>query len=126
MNKFKQLTAKFYLDKRLLALLLVCLLIPTKVSASFKFDHFTVGDGLSQGTIFALFQDQQGFIRIGTEDGLNRFDGYDFVTYMWVGTNRGGINLHRPITEYFSHIGVLAHSRKILHNKNTMSSNASE
>jgi len=113
MNKFKQLTANYYLSKRLLTLLLACLLISTKISASFKFDHFTVDDGLSQGTIIALFQDQQGYIWMGTEDGLNRFDGYDFVTYspsypernlvgrkvntitadlqgnLWVGTNNG-------------------------------------
>lgn len=37
--------------------------------------------GLSQNMIHCLLQDRQGFIWVGTKDGLNRFDGYRFVTY---------------------------------------------
>ncbi len=47
-----------------------------------NFSHLSIKDGLSQGTAFALLQDRRGFIWIGTEDGLNRYDdGYTFKVY---------------------------------------------
>ncbi|MEO0975453.1 MAG: two-component regulator propeller domain-containing protein, partial [Pseudomonadota bacterium] len=45
------------------------------------FDHLTVRDGLSQSTANTVMQDSQGFIWIGTESGLNRYDGYNLVRY---------------------------------------------
>lgn len=44
-----------------------------------RFTQFGVDDGLSQGSVTALLQDDSGYLWIGTEDGLNRFDGYRFV-----------------------------------------------
>ncbi len=37
-----------------------------------------VDEGLSQGSVFDIVQDDQGFIWIATADGLNRYDGYNF------------------------------------------------
>lgn len=45
------------------------------------FHRLTVNDGLSSGNVSQIFQDSQGFIWIGTEDGLNLYDGYSFKTY---------------------------------------------
>lgn len=42
---------------------------------------FTVNDGLSQSHINTIFQDSRGFIWVGTENGLSRYDGYEFVNY---------------------------------------------
>jgi ligand-binding sensor domain-containing protein/signal transduction histidine kinase len=46
------------------------------------FKQFTDADGLSQSTIFAMMQDQLGYLWLGTIDGLNRYDGYEFKVYV--------------------------------------------
>lgn len=43
---------------------------------------FTATDGLSQSHINTIMQDSRGFIWIGTENGLSRYDGYDFVNFI--------------------------------------------
>ena len=45
------------------------------------FTHITVEQGLSQSTVQVVFQDHLGFIWIGTEEGLNRYDGYSFAIF---------------------------------------------
>src|SRR5262245_34747829 len=37
--------------------------------------------GLSHNSVYSLLQDRQGFLWVGTVDGLNRYDGYTFLTY---------------------------------------------
>ena len=46
-----------------------------------RFDRLSTKDGLSQNKIFEIVQDTLGFIWIGTEDGLNRYDGYNFKVF---------------------------------------------
>ena len=43
--------------------------------------HLTADDGLSKSAGVSLLQDNQGFMWIGTYDGLNRYDGYQFKIY---------------------------------------------
>jgi len=44
-------------------------------------DHFTVDDGLAQNRVQAVAQDRAGFVWLGGDRGLQRFDGYSFVEY---------------------------------------------
>jgi ligand-binding sensor domain-containing protein len=46
-----------------------------------QFDHITTRDGLSQDIVTCIAQDAKGFMWIGTEDGLNRYDGYSIGVY---------------------------------------------
>lgn len=45
------------------------------------FDHLSVPDGLSSNNVRSVCQDDNGYMWIGTADGLNRYDGYRFVVY---------------------------------------------
>ncbi len=46
-----------------------------------RFHHLSINDGLSQSAVNCIKQDQHGFIWIGTQDGLNLYDGYTFRVY---------------------------------------------
>ncbi len=46
-----------------------------------KLDHLTVDDGLSQGNVNVITQDRLGFMWMGTRDGLNLYNGYDFEIF---------------------------------------------
>jgi signal transduction histidine kinase/CheY-like chemotaxis protein/ligand-binding sensor domain-containing protein len=48
---------------------------------SLKFEHLTTEQGLCQINVNCIKQDSRGFIWIGTRNGLNRYDGYKFITY---------------------------------------------
>jgi ligand-binding sensor domain-containing protein/two-component sensor histidine kinase len=90
------------------------------------FRQLTDADGLSQSTIFAMIQDRDGYLWLGTIDGLNRYDGYGFRVYVndpsddasisdnfisamyedsdgliWIGTVNGYLNSFKKKTEVF-------------------------
>jgi len=44
-------------------------------------EKLSTKQGLSQNTINCIFQDSQGFMWFGTNDGLHRYDGYEFKVY---------------------------------------------
>ena len=46
-----------------------------------KFDNISIKDGLSQSSPNCILQDSRGILWIGTEDGLNKYDGYTFIVY---------------------------------------------
>lgn len=49
---------------------------------SFVYSHiFTTEQGLSQNNVSCIAKDLNGFIWVGTGDGLNRFDGYSFIRF---------------------------------------------
>src|SRR6185369_130259 len=100
---------------------------PDHAGDAVRFRTYSTPEGLSQATARAIAQDRDGFIWIGTQDGLNRFDGYGFKVYkhdrtdpaslshnhvwalladpdgsLWVGTQAGGLNRYDPVLDRFT------------------------
>ncbi len=46
-----------------------------------RVEHLNVEDGLSQSSVYSIYQDSYGFIWMATGDGLNRYDGREFIAY---------------------------------------------
>ena len=90
------------------------------------FDPLTVEDGLSQSMVTSVAQDAEGFIWLGTDDGVNRYDGHAFKVFrhtavdstslphssvedvlvdaegrVWIATFGGGLARFDPVTETF-------------------------
>lgn len=107
-------------------LLLLSLGFLTKSVHAQAFDHFTIDDGLSVNAVYAFAEDHDGFMWIGTRDGLNRFDGYSFQIFkdedmgcqgfvtnniqalhvhssgdLWIGLRRGGLLIRRQQSQKF-------------------------
>ncbi len=109
-------------------LVIVVLAIPLNGHAQNDayFEHLDTRNGLSQSDVNCLHQDQQGFIWVGTHDGLNKYDGYEFTVYkpnpdetgsissnlifdivgdkhdnLWVATTGGGLNYYDKSTDKF-------------------------
>jgi ligand-binding sensor domain-containing protein/signal transduction histidine kinase len=101
--------------------------LPQICDCVLRFDHISIEQGLSQSSVRVIFQDSRGFIWFGTEDGLNRYDGYTFKIYkpdpdvsyslsdrwitsivedkegyLWIATRLGGLNRYDPRTEEFT------------------------
>ena len=99
-----------------------------------RFERISLEQGLSQSSIYCMLQDSQGFMWFGTEDGLNKYDGYNFTVYkpipgepnslsgnfiraihedssgaLWIGTDGGLDRLDRQ-TGQFTHYGHDPHS----------------
>ncbi len=53
---------------------------PTETSR-YRTQRISASDGLAQSSVYALLQDRQGFVWLGCQDGLQRYDGYRFESY---------------------------------------------
>lgn len=62
-----------------------------KADNSLAFKNFSIAQGLSQKTVYALAQDHHNYIWLGTQVGLNRFDGTTFRTYYHNANNKQSI-----------------------------------
>lgn len=70
--------------KKTISFLLFAFCILTANSQNFfRFDRFDMDQGLSHSYIRCILQDHQGYIWIGTYNGLNKFDGYNFETFYY-------------------------------------------
>ncbi len=71
------------------------------------FDQINLEQGLSQGTINCMLQDQKGLLWIGTQDGLNKFDGYSFSVYRYHNTDTLSISDNWITSLYEDHQGFI-------------------
>lgn len=117
------------MSKRPLVLLIVLVEISffDVFSQTMDFQRINTLSGLSNNTVISILQDRKGFIWIGTDDGLNRYDGNEFKIFkpepknpnslahniakalfedskgnIWIGTDGGGLTLYEPNIEIFT------------------------
>lgn len=84
-----------YIKKVLVvACILSCINIGTSYAnmvENYNFKNITIEDGLSQSTVETIYQDSKGYIWIGTNDGLDRYNGYEFKYYKHDKDNKNSI-----------------------------------
>ncbi len=129
-------------QKIILTVLIVFFFVRLQGQVEERFEHLTRLNGLSHDNVYAIIQDKYGFMWFGTQDGLNRYDGYTFKKYfhetnnenslisssfgrifedskgnLWFGTYFSGLDCYDPVKQKFKHY---------IHNEddtNTISSN---
>ena len=99
-----------------------------KAEPAFQFHTLDKQQGLASSVVYDIAQDADGFMWFATEDGLQKYDGYEFTSYrhsrldknslsnnvvrsllidtedrLWVGTD-GGVNLYQKEYDNFDHI----------------------
>jgi signal transduction histidine kinase/ligand-binding sensor domain-containing protein/CheY-like chemotaxis protein/HPt (histidine-containing phosphotransfer) domain-containing protein len=62
------------------------------VQDNVRFHRYSLQQGLSQQAVFAMLQDRKGFMWFATQEGLNRFDGYQFKTFYHESDNVNSIS----------------------------------
>lgn len=104
--------------KYIIGLLLLLVFSYPIAAQSYKYDCYTADNGLAQNYIYAIEQDDDGFLWIGTGNGISRFDGNHFKTFttknslannfvtcsfkdennIWLGHMDGSINIYQNDT----------------------------
>ncbi|BAX82072.1 hybrid sensor histidine kinase/response regulator transcription factor [Labilibaculum antarcticum] len=79
--------------KKLICLVFIFFQLGFLTAQEYIFEKITTQQGLSQNDVNCIFQDHNGFLWIGTNDGLNRYDGYSFRTFRINQGNKQGEGL---------------------------------
>ncbi|HKL71851.1 MAG TPA: two-component regulator propeller domain-containing protein [Marinilabiliaceae bacterium] len=74
-------------------------------TANSPLEQLTISNGLSNNIVNAVFQDSKGFMWVGTEDGLNRYDGYNFEVFRFQHDEINCIGGNRVTAINEDHIG---------------------
>jgi ligand-binding sensor domain-containing protein/serine phosphatase RsbU (regulator of sigma subunit) len=115
---------------RFFSFLLILLALRAFPQVNIDLQNINIQEGLSQSVVNDILIDSKGFCWVGTQNGLNRFDGYsfksffnnpdnkfsissDFVTSiaedadenLWIGT-RSGLNKYESRKQRFIHFGL--------------------
>ncbi len=111
-------------------LLLLTSLSSAAEPRSVRFEHLSRDKGLSQAYVYTIVQDDDGYMWFGTQEGLNRFDGYEFLVFahdpadprsisdesvrtmikdragtLWIGTDAGGLSrLNKPANTFSNYL----------------------
>ncbi len=120
---------KPYPNGLMLGFFVISFLLQVSAFGQFTYEQLTNAQGLSQGYVSSILQDGDGFLWVGTKDGLNRYDGYNFKVFthdacdsnsissneitnlyedskgrLWVSTVDNGINVYDKLRNRFRRI----------------------
>lgn len=112
----------------------ICISVCAQTTSRTK--YLSMKDGMSQVSVNDMIRDSQGFVWIGTADGLNRYDGNIFKQYrnnpkdslslsgnfitkivegenglIWVGTRGKGLCLYNPLEDAFKNIKLVSNKK---------------
>jgi signal transduction histidine kinase len=65
-----------------------------------KFQQYNMKGGLSSDNVNCIIQDKEGFLWVGTDNGVNKFDGYNFTNY-YNGANDTNSLIHNHILLFY-------------------------
>jgi signal transduction histidine kinase/ligand-binding sensor domain-containing protein len=130
-NFFQPLGA-LHMIRRFSSLVYICFLLtsPGLAQKTYRFEDISIAQGLSQSGVISMAQDVPGYLWVGTQDGLNKYDGHSFRVYrnkkgdphsivrnyvtkvfvdsqerIWV-ASLGHLSLYNPVTDGFSNFPI--------------------
>lgn len=112
-------------------------------SLDIQFTNVSIEEGLSNSTVYSIIQDSKGFMWFGTQNGLNKFDGYNFTIFknipfdstsltdnwvlalledskgnIWVGTHSGGVSMYdRNLGHFINYINDPEDTNSLVNNR---------
>ncbi|HSL90577.1 MAG TPA: two-component regulator propeller domain-containing protein [Ignavibacteriaceae bacterium] len=112
-------------------------------SLDIQFTNVGIEDGLSNSTVYSIIQDKKGFMWFGTQNGLNKYNGYNFTVFknipfdstsltdnwvlalledskgnIWVGTHSGGVSMYdRNLGHFINYVNDPEDTNSLVNNR---------